>query len=105
MPHETVAIAARSVYTIQPCTMSLHAKPHTQGACVFSCNLQPALLAEWPMSFTCCCGKTGVERIPKSESAQKADPGEERIGVGVGLGVHKDHVGSNKFFISLLMWE
>ena len=27
--HETAAISARSVYTIQPCTMSLHAKPHT----------------------------------------------------------------------------
>ena len=29
VPHETTAISARSVYTIQPCTMSLHAKPHT----------------------------------------------------------------------------
>ena len=28
VPHETAAISARSVYTIQPCTMSLHAKPH-----------------------------------------------------------------------------
>ena len=26
---EKTAISARSVYTIQPCTMSLHAKPHT----------------------------------------------------------------------------
>ena len=25
VPHETAAVAARSVYTIQPCTMSLHA--------------------------------------------------------------------------------
>ena len=25
----------------------------------------------------CYCGNTGVERIPKLESAQKADPGEE----------------------------
>ena len=25
----------------------------------------------------CCCGNTGVERIPKEESAQKVDPGEE----------------------------
>ena len=31
----------------------------------FSCNLPPALLAEWPGSFTCYCGNTGVERIPK----------------------------------------
>ena len=29
VPHETAAISARSVYTIQPCTMWLHAKPHT----------------------------------------------------------------------------
>ena len=28
VPHETAAISARSVYTIQPCTVSLHAKPH-----------------------------------------------------------------------------
>ena len=49
-----------SVYTIQSCTMSLHAKPHTLGVCVFSCNLPPALLAEWPGSFTCYCGNTGV---------------------------------------------
>ena len=34
---------------------SLHAKPHTSGACVFRCNLPPALLAEWPGSFTCYC--------------------------------------------------
>ena len=31
----------------------------------FSCNLPPALLAEWPGSFTCYCSNTGVERIPK----------------------------------------
>ena len=36
---ETAALTARSVYTIQPCSMSLHAKPHTYGARVFSCNL------------------------------------------------------------------
>ena len=29
VPQESAAILARSVYTIQPCTMSLHAKPHT----------------------------------------------------------------------------
>ena len=51
VPRETAAVSARSVYTIQPCTMLLHAKPHTQGACVFSCNLPPALLAEWPGFF------------------------------------------------------
>ena len=65
VPQESAAISARSVYTIQPCTVSLHAKPHTSGAYVFGCNLPPALLAEWPGSFTCYCGNTGVERIPK----------------------------------------
>ena len=35
VPHETAAVLARSVYTIQPCTMSLHAKPHTESVCVF----------------------------------------------------------------------
>ena len=29
VPHETAAVSARSVYTIQPFIMSLHAKPHT----------------------------------------------------------------------------
>ena len=37
---------------------SLHAKPHTHGACLYSCNMPPALLAEWPVSFTCYCGNT-----------------------------------------------
>ena len=27
--HETAAVSAGSVCTIQPCSMSLHAKPHT----------------------------------------------------------------------------
>ena len=43
----------------------------------YICNLSPALLAERPLSFTCCYGKTGLEWIPKSESAQEVDPGEE----------------------------
>ena len=29
VPQETAAISVRSVYTIQPCTMALHAKPYT----------------------------------------------------------------------------
>ena len=28
VPHETAAVSVHSVYTIQPCSMSLHAKPH-----------------------------------------------------------------------------
>ena len=38
VPYETAAILARSVYTILPCTMSLHKKSHTPDACMFSCN-------------------------------------------------------------------
>ena len=33
-----------------------------KGVCVFRCNLPPALLTEWPGSFTCHCQNTGVER-------------------------------------------
>ena len=33
-----------------------------KGVCMFKCNLPPALLAEWPRSFTCHCGNTGMER-------------------------------------------
>ena len=61
VPHETAAISSCSVYTIQLCAMSLHAKPHAYSACIFSCNLPPALLAEWPGSFACYCSNTGVE--------------------------------------------
>ena len=34
------------------------------------CNLPPALWAEWPGSFTCYCGNTGVERILKWVSTE-----------------------------------
>ena len=51
-PRKTAAFSALSVYTIQSCTMSFHAKPYTLGVCVFSCDLPPALLAERPGSFT-----------------------------------------------------
>ena len=43
-------------------------RPHrlrwVKGVCVLSCNLPPALLAEWPGSSTCQCGNIGVERTP-----------------------------------------
>ena len=32
-----------------------------RGVCMFSCNLPPALLAEWLGPFTCHCSNTGVE--------------------------------------------
>ena len=60
VPHETVAILVQVL-----CTPYNHASCHFMRshirkvyAClaVFSCNLPPALLAEWLGSFTCYCG-------------------------------------------------
>ena len=42
-------------YNHAPCHFMQRPKPHMFGACVFSCNLPPALLAEWQGSFTCYC--------------------------------------------------
>ena len=39
--------------------------------CVFSWNFPPALLAEWPGSFTFHCGNTGVERTPNKSHHTK----------------------------------
>ena len=38
---------------------------------MFRCNLPPALLAEWPGSFTCHCSNTGVERTPNKSQHRK----------------------------------
>ena len=40
-------------------TVSFYSKPQMKGACVFSCSLPPALLAEWLGSFTCYCRNMG----------------------------------------------
>ena len=53
-------LSACFVYTIQ----SFIIKPHMQGARAFSYNMPPALLAEWPGSFACYCGNTGLKWIP-----------------------------------------
>ena len=42
-----------------------------KGVCVFRCNLPPALLAEWPGSFTSHCGNTGVEQTPNKSHNTK----------------------------------
>ena len=41
---------------------------------VFSCNLPSAHLAKWPGFFTCYCGNTGVEHIPKGYWNKKILP-------------------------------
>ena len=59
-------LGASSVYTIQPYTSLQYRfiQSHICRVyiCVFNCNLQPALLAEWPGSFTCYCGKENARR-------------------------------------------
>ena len=49
--------------TIHQFTVTLYLKPHIghMVACVFSCNLPPALLAECLASFTCYCGNMGPD--------------------------------------------
>ena len=44
---------------------------------MFRCNLPPALLAEWPGSFKCYCGNTGVERTPRKSQNTKLTPERE----------------------------
>ena len=67
-------LGAYSVYTIQPCTTLqchfIRTRIRRMHVCLFSCNLPPALWAEWAGSFTCYCGNTGVERIPKLVSTE-----------------------------------
>ena len=58
------------------CTMvvvafSSRARVFGEGVCVFRCNRPSALLSEWPGSFTCHCGNTGVERIPNKSRHTK----------------------------------
>ena len=59
MPHEIAAISWQVL-----CTPLNHAPVYsvdsfkaTWGVYVFNCNLPPALLAEWPGSFTCYCSR------------------------------------------------
>ena len=66
--------AQYSLSTMQQFIVSRYLKPHLKAVHVFSCNLPPALLAEWLGSFTHYSGNTGVEGI---KSQQIVDPGEE----------------------------
>ena len=42
-----------------------------KDACLFRCNLPPALLAQWSGSFTCLCGNMGVGRTPNKSQHTK----------------------------------
>ena len=79
VPHENAAVLAHVLCTPHnhpSVSVSLYLKPNTQRAGGLSCNLPPALLAEWPGSFMHYCSNTGVKQTPKQESTQKVDPGE-----------------------------
>ena len=58
--------------TMHQVTVPLHSKPHRLGVCMFSCTLPPALLAEWPGSFTCYCHHTTASRSTR-KSARTAN--------------------------------
>ena len=45
---------------------------------MFSCKLPPAVLAEWPGSFTFYCGNTGEERIRNKSQHKKGGRKKER---------------------------
>ena len=74
VPHETAAASARSVYTIEPCTitMSLHAKPHNKmHACLAATchvhfwqnvlNLLCATAVTWGWNGYCCACRDNYE--------------------------------------------
>ena len=42
-----------------------------KGVCMFRCNLPPALLAEWPGSFTSYCSNTGEEQTQNKSQHTK----------------------------------
>ena len=56
---------------------------------VFRCNLPSALFAEWPGSFTCHCGNTGVQHtkltlekkiLPPFQPGSKSQPFDQESG-------------------------
>ena len=72
-------LSACSVYTMQLCASLLHLTPHTWGACVFDCNLLPALLAERQGSSTCYCSNTGMEQILEIRVSTESWPWRKKI--------------------------
>ena len=52
------------IYSHYACTVCQLQLRWVKGVCMFRCNLPPALFAEWPGSFTCHWGSTGVEQTP-----------------------------------------
>ena len=80
MAHETAAVSARSEYTIQPCTMSLHAHSHTRKvhACLaVTCHLHFRQNDQYLLRATAVT--RGCNGYRTKESAQKVDPGEAKF--------------------------
>ena len=67
-PHETAAVSARSVYTIQPCTVSLQAKPHT------SQKLTTFIHSKGAGGSACC----GGEAVVLLRFLDTVEPNEEK---------------------------
>ena len=66
VPHETAAVSAhvlRTPYNHAPCHFMQSHIRKVYACLAVTCHLH--ILAEWPGSFTCDCGNTGVEQIPK----------------------------------------
>ena len=66
VPHETAAISAQVLctpYNHAPCHFMRSHIRKVYACLAVTCHLH--FLAEWPGSFTCYCGNTGVEQILK----------------------------------------
>ena len=77
-------------YNRAPVYSVISCKAHRLGACVFNCNLPPALLAKWPESFSFMCywRNTKVEGN-QNKSSQEADPVEENSPtIPARIGIH-----------------
>ena len=72
-------VGTSSLYII--CT--IYAKPRTQGACVFGCNLPRALLAEGPRVLRAIAATWGWnEYRNKSQQGKLTDTGDENFSCG-----------------------
>ena len=70
-------LGTHSAYTMHQWTVLFKAT-HACGACVFSCNLTPALLSESP-GFLCATAKTGVDWAPKKRVGTKRWLGRRNV--------------------------
>ena len=80
VPRETIAHSVQVLYTPYnhaPVYSVILCEATYVSTCMLSCNPPLALSAEWPWSFTCYCGNTGLERIAKWKSAQKVGTEEK----------------------------